>query len=132
MSIYSRLWRPSTAVTSDNNGNATFKIGPVDQDQVWTGSVFIDQANSGASARITVSPDVPGFGAGATVPGVPWGSMNGGQALLVEAVSGEVIKIVATGLTANTQFIAHMIGKSAHVRVPAEVGYSQPFPGTSH
>lgn len=129
MSIYSRLWRPSAPVTSDGSGNATFIIGPVDQDQVWTGSVFIDQANSTASARITVGPQQVGAGTGT---GVPWGSMNGGQALLVEAVSGEAIRIVATGLTPTTQFTAHMVGKSCHVRVPAEVGYSQPFPGTSH
>jgi len=115
---YSRLIRQATA-TSSGAGAATFTFPTVEPEMVWTGSVFIDGAPAAASSRVTVS-------------GVPWGTTPGGTALTVEGISGDTIQMTTTGLANNTSYTAWMIGKAANQLVAAGVGYSNPFPGTTH
>lgn len=118
MPSFSRLTKTATA-TASVGGAATFTFDAVPTGYVWRGSIFIDQAPTAASSRITVS-------------GTPWGSMGGGTALLVEAIGGDIIQITSTGLTASTQFTAWLNGSLVDEEVPAGVGYFNPFPGTTH
>lgn len=108
--------RQVAATTSSAGGAAAFTFQSPSIGEVWTGSVFVSMAPAGATSNVTI---------GSTSGGLPWGSMVGGQALLVQAVAGEVIQITSTGLAAATSYTAVLAGS---VDNEQDASYTGPFP----
>lgn len=110
--------RLSAGATSSAAGAATFNFPAPTLGEVWTGSVFVSSAPSGASSSVTI---------GSTSGGVPWGTMVGGQALQVQALPGEVIQVLSTNLLVSTAYQAVLAGSVDSAQDATFVG---PFPVT--
>lgn len=108
--------RQVAAATSSAGGAATFTFQSPPPGLVWTGTVFVSMAPPAASSNVTV---------GSTSGGQPWGTLLGGAAGQVQAVPGEVIQVISTGLAATTPYLAVLNGQSDSEEDATYIG---PFP----
>ena len=92
-----RLRRPATA-DADASGNLTLTFGPVDSGRMWTGTISIVSAPSGATWAVQAG----GFTIGSSSGAGPFGP--------VQATESEYITVTGKGFTAGASYTATLVG----------------------